>query len=74
MQMLFQWDMSQQDFAKLEGKFWKSAKAADKTREFANELFEYIVYYNNFRPHQAIGGKTPKEFAAVRTQTVRSAN
>src|SRR6202521_1309355 len=40
MQMLFQWDMSQQDFTKLEVKFWKSAKAADKTREFANELFE----------------------------------
>jgi transcription termination factor NusB len=40
MQMLFQWDMSKQDFAKLEAKFWKSAKAADKTREFANELFE----------------------------------
>jgi transcription antitermination protein NusB len=40
MQMLFQWDMSQQDFAKLEVKFWKSAKAADKTRAFANKLFE----------------------------------
>jgi transcription antitermination protein NusB len=40
MQMLFQWDMSRQDFSKLEGKFWKSAKAADKTRVFANELFE----------------------------------
>jgi N utilization substance protein B len=40
MQMLFQWDMSQQDFAKLEVKFWKSAKAADKTRTFANKLFE----------------------------------
>jgi N utilization substance protein B len=40
MQMLFQWDMSRQDFAKLEVKFWKSAKAADKTRDFANELFE----------------------------------
>lgn len=40
MQMLFQWDMSQQDPAKLEPKFWKSAKAADKTREFANQLFE----------------------------------
>ena len=40
MQMLFQWDMSQQDFAKLEPKFWKSAKAADKTRAFANKLFE----------------------------------
>ena len=40
MQMLFQWDMSQQDPAKLEGKFWKSAKAADQTRAFANRLFE----------------------------------
>ncbi len=40
MQMLFQWDMSQQDFTKLEAKFWKSAKAADKTRVFANKLFE----------------------------------
>ncbi len=40
MQMLFQWDMSQQDPAKLEAKFWKSAKAADKTRDFANQLFE----------------------------------
>ena len=40
MQMLFQWDMSRQDPVKLETKFWKSAKAADKTREFANQLFE----------------------------------
>ncbi len=40
MQMLFQWDMSQQEFTKLESKFWKSAKAADKTRAFANKLFE----------------------------------
>jgi len=40
MQMLFQWDMSQQEPAKLAAKFWKSAKAADKTREFANQLFE----------------------------------
>jgi N utilization substance protein B len=43
MQMLFQWDMSQQDFSKLEAKFWKSAKAADKTRSFANKLFEGTV-------------------------------
>lgn len=40
MQMLFQWDMSQQEFAKLEGKFWRGAKAADATRAFANKLFE----------------------------------
>src|ERR1700730_12298511 len=32
--------MSQQDFAKLEVKFWMDAKATDKTRSFANKLFE----------------------------------
>jgi len=40
MQMLFQWDMSQQEPAKLEAKFWKAAKAAESTRAFANKLFE----------------------------------
>ena len=40
MQMLFQWDMSQQAAAQLEAKFWNSAKAADQTRAFANQLFE----------------------------------
>ena len=40
MQMLFQWDMSQQAVAQLEAKFWKGAKAADQTRAFANQLFE----------------------------------
>ena len=43
MQMLFQWDMSQQEPAKLEAKFWRSAKAADSTRDFANKLFEGAV-------------------------------
>ena len=32
--------MSPQDPAKLEAKFWRSAKAADSTRKFANRLFE----------------------------------
>jgi len=40
MQMLFQWDMSQQMPEKLEPTFWKSAKAAEQTRTFANQLFE----------------------------------
>lgn len=40
MQMLFQWDMSRQDLAKLEAKFWCGAKAAGATRDFANQLFE----------------------------------
>ncbi|MDP9147424.1 MAG: transcription antitermination factor NusB [Acidobacteriota bacterium] len=40
MQMLFQWEMSKQDATKLEAKFWRTAKAADTTRAFANKLFE----------------------------------
>jgi len=40
MQMLFQWDMSHQEPAKLEAKFWRAAKASDSTRDFANQLFE----------------------------------
>ena len=43
MQMLFQWEMSKQDPAKLEAKFWREAKAADTTRNFANRLFEGAV-------------------------------
>lgn len=43
MQMLFQWDMSEQEPAKLEAKFWRAAKAADSTRAFANQLFEGAV-------------------------------
>jgi transposase InsO family protein len=46
----------------------------DNLDHFANELFEYLIYYNNHRPHQAIGGKTPKEFALAKTQTNQSAN
>jgi transcription antitermination protein NusB len=40
MQMLFQWDMSQQDPTKLETIFWKEAKGAAQTRTYANQLFE----------------------------------
>jgi len=40
MQMLFQWDMSQQEPSRLESNFWKSAKGAAQTRNFANQLFE----------------------------------
>jgi transcription antitermination protein NusB len=40
MQMLFQWDMSVQEPAKLEAKFWRAAKATESTRAFANRLFE----------------------------------
>ena len=33
---------------------------------FQNELFEYIVYYNRLRPHQAIQGMTPQAFAETK--------
>lgn len=32
----------------------------DNLDRFANELFEYLVYYNNHRPHQALAGLTQR--------------
>jgi transposase InsO family protein len=46
----------------------------DDLDHFANELFDYLVYYNNFRPHQAIGGKTPKECADGKKHQNQSTN
>src|SRR6516164_11526452 len=46
----------------------------DDLDHFANELFEYLVYYNNHRPHQALVGQTPKAFAATKTTATQSAN
>ena len=43
LQMLFEWDMTRQDPARVEKLFWKSARAAGSTRLFANELFEGTV-------------------------------
>lgn len=41
--MLFQWDMNHQEPKQLEKTFWKSAHAEDRTRKFANQLFEDAV-------------------------------
>ena len=41
--MLFEWDMTRQETARVEKLFWKSAHAADSTRKFANQLFEGAV-------------------------------
>lgn len=30
---------------------------------FKQELYEYLLYYNKLRPHQALDGKTPEDFA-----------
>jgi N utilization substance protein B len=43
LQMLFEWDMTRQKPARVEQLFWKTAKAADSTRKFANQLFEGTI-------------------------------
>jgi transcription antitermination protein NusB len=43
LQMLFQWDLGRQKPSEIESKFWKSARAAESTRRFANQLFEGAV-------------------------------
>ena len=43
LQMLFEWDMARQKPARIEQHFWKSARAADSTRTFANQLFEGAI-------------------------------
>ena len=43
LQMLFEWDMTRQEPARVEKLFWKSARAAVSTREFADQLFEGTV-------------------------------
>lgn len=51
-------------------RFWKTLKedlieetTFESLDEFKDELLQYMVYYNHERPHQALGGITPAEFA-----------
>ena len=43
LQMLFELDMTRQDPARVEKLFWKSARASESTRKFADQLFEGAV-------------------------------
>ena len=40
LQMLYECDLGEQRAAQVEKYFWKTARAAESTRKFANELFE----------------------------------
>ncbi|MCJ2143933.1 integrase core domain-containing protein [Methylobacterium sp. E-066] len=39
----------------------------DDLDHFSDELFQYMIYYNEIRPHQALGGISPKAFLATLT-------
>ncbi len=41
----------------IEGTFFESIE------QFKQELYEYLLYYNKLRPHQALDGKTPEKYA-----------
>jgi N utilization substance protein B len=40
LQMLFQWEMTQQEPWRVESGFWKNVRSEQNTRVFANQLFE----------------------------------
>lgn len=46
----------------------------DNVEKLSDELLEYIIYYNEFRPHQALSGMTPKAFAQTKSEQPASAN
>ncbi|WP_411024744.1 integrase core domain-containing protein, partial [Salmonella sp. s55962] len=37
----------------------------DTIEELKDELMQYMLYYNQQRPHQGINGKTPAEMAKL---------
>lgn len=43
LQMLFQWGIQRQAVKRIEESFWQTARAAESTRRFANQLFEGAV-------------------------------
>jgi transposase InsO family protein len=66
-------------------RFWRTLEddlvdgtTFDNLAHFSNELLEYVIYYNEFRPHQALNHTTPKVFAqtksSIKDEHRRSAN
>jgi transposase InsO family protein len=56
-------------------RFWRTLEddlvegtTFDDLHHFSNELLEYLIYYNEFRPHQAINHITPKAFALSKSE------
>lgn len=62
-------------------RFWRTlnedvidGSTFDDFDHFSNEIFEYMIYYNNHRPHQALNGLTPKALAQSKAIQNPSAN
>lgn len=49
------WRTLQEDL--IEGTYFESLE------HFKKELLDYLIYYNQMRPHQALGGLAPQKFA-----------
>ena len=50
-------------------RFWRTLEndliegtSFDSIEEFKDELMQYLIYYNNHRPHQSLGGIPPADF------------
>lgn len=55
-------------------RFWRTLEddvvegaTFDDLAHFSKELLEYLIYYNEFRPHQALNHTTPKAFAQTKS-------
>ena len=54
-------------------RFWRTLEedfvdetVFDTVEELETELLQYLVYYNEYRPHQGIDGKIPAELCEIR--------
>jgi hypothetical protein len=50
-------------------RFWRTIEedivegtTFESLEEFENDLFEYMIYYNEYRPHQGLNGQIPAKF------------
>lgn len=50
-------------------RFWRTIEddmiegtTFENLEEFEKDLYEYMIYYNEYRPHQGLNGKIPAEF------------
>lgn len=57
-------------------RFWRTLEddlvegtTFENLAHFSNELLEYLIYYNEFRPHQALNHTSPKAFAQSKSST-----